>query len=123
MYRSLYGRCLHCQSSDHSARMCEKIYFKKGSCCVTCGFPQRAFEEEIHGNVTTGECEEGMRDVMKGVCWSVYRTKELKNRWFRKMELKEMNEKEFMKWMTRMDESGEMNNGCRVTLEVWRDRN
>lgn len=88
---------------------------------MSCGFPQRAFGEEIHGDGKSGECIEGIRDIMKGICWSIYRDESLKRKWFEKLGLNEMNEKEFKKWMTRIDGSGEMVNGCRMCLEVWRE--
>src|SRR5579862_7934122 len=68
----MFGKCLYCQSKEHQGRDCKKIVFRKGSCCVSCGFPQKAFGESIHEDVRTGECEEGMRDIMKGICWGVY---------------------------------------------------
>ena len=123
-YRNMFGKCLYCQSKEHQGRDCKKIVFRKGSCCVSCGFPQKAFGESIHGDVRTGECEEGMRDIMKGICWGVYREKRSEMRVFEELGIKEdINEEEFKKWISEMDVSGEMNNGCRMVLEVWRSRN
>jgi len=123
-YRNMFGKCLYCQSKEHQGRDCKKIVFRKGSCCVSCGFPQKAFGENIHGDVRTGECEKGMRDIMKGICWGVYREKRNEMRVFEELGIKEdINEEEFKKWISEMDVSGEMNNGCRMVLEVWRSRN
>ena len=92
----MFGKCLYCQSKEHQGRDCKKIVFRKGSCCVSCGFPQKAFGENIHGDVRTGECEKGMRDIMKGICWGVYREKRNEMRVFEELGIKEdMNEEEF----------------------------
>jgi len=48
---------------------------------MTCGLPQIAFGESVHGNRETGECEEGMKDLIKGCCWAIYRDNHLKNKY------------------------------------------
>jgi len=119
----MFGKCLYCQSIKHQGKDCKKIVFRKGSCCVSCGFPQVAFGESIHGDVRTGECEQGMRDLMKGICWGLYREKRNERDVFNKLGIDEdISEEEFKKWISEMDISGEMNNGCRMILEVWKSR-
>src|SRR2546421_12388375 len=87
--RNMFGKCLYCQSKGHQGRECKKIVFRKGSCCVSCGFPQKAFGEVIHGDVRTGECEEGIRDIMKGICWGIYREKRADSGLFKRLGIKE----------------------------------
>ena len=118
----MVGLCLLCQGRDHMMRDCQRQNIRKGFCCVSCGFPQQCFGEEIHGNVMTGECEEGMKDLMKGVCWRVFRVKELKEKYLEEKGIKIDKEEEYKKWIVDLDTSGEMINGCRLMLNVWRDR-
>ena len=50
---------------------------------MNCGLPQRAFGDEIHGNVESGKCEDGLRDLMKGICWKVFRDDELNRKYLK----------------------------------------
>jgi len=101
---------------------CKKEKVKKGICCTSCGLPQRLFGEEIHGDVLTGECKDGLRDLMKGICWRVYRVRELKDKYLGGVGDEIRNEEDYKKWLNRLDTSGEMINGCRLMLNIWRER-
>jgi len=101
-------------------RQCSKPIFKKGSCCVSCGFPQMAFKEAVHGDVKTGECEAGLQDAMKGAVWRVWRDPELRLKYLKGYERETRTEEEFKAWLTRLDETGEFVNGCRLMLEVYK---
>ena len=121
MLRNMFRRCLLCQSSKHSMRDCKKPVFRKGSCCVSCGFPQKAFHEVIHGNVETGECEQGLGDAMKGAVWRIWRDEELREKYLKEYESEVETEDKFREWITRLDETGEFINGCRLMLIVYKD--
>jgi len=86
---------------------------------MTCGLPQMAFNEIIHGNIQTGECEEGLRDIVKGICWGIFRDEHLREKYL--TAIFDVDEKDFKEWMKEMDESMEMTNGVRLMLTVWRD--
>jgi hypothetical protein len=79
------------------------------------------FGEHIHGNVLSVECEVGFRDVMKGVCWRVFRLEELKEKYLLRKGVR-CDEDGYKRWIIGLDTSGEMTNGCRLVLDVWRDR-
>jgi hypothetical protein len=115
-------RCLFRQSEQHSARDCIKERFQRGSCCWTCGLPQKAYGKEIHGDVRTGECKAGLRDVVRGGCWSLYRSERWLRRWFESRRLEWKGEEEFRDWIAELEEEGEVINGVRIILEAWRDK-
>ena len=119
-YRYMVGLCLHCQSGKHVGRECEKVRFKRGSCCYTCGLPQRAYGKDIHGNVRTGECEEGLRDIVRGGCWGCILG--VRNGYVCGGEWRDWMDgmKESLKMDWRVEESGEMVNGAQLMMEVWR---
>jgi hypothetical protein len=120
-YSYIVGICFLCQNEKHAMRSCKRIDFSKSQCCVTCGFPQRFFDEKIHGDMRTGECELGFRDLMKGLCWRVYRVAELREKYLSGVKNIE-KELDYKGWLSLMDTSGEMVNGCRLMLNVWRSR-
>lgn len=122
IYRYMVGLCLFCQSKEHSGRDCEKSRFKRGSCCFKCGLPQRAYGKDIHGDVRTGECEEGLRDIVGGGCWVLYGGESWLRRWFEGRGLEWKREDEYREWISSTEEEGEMINGVRVILEAWRDK-
>jgi hypothetical protein len=99
---------------------CQKVIIKRGACCMSCGLPQKAFGEHIHGNVYSGECEYGLRDIMKGICWKIFREDGLREKYI--PEFGKGEEDRFKGWLFEMDISGEMINGCRMMLNVWRER-
>ncbi|TMI78936.1 MAG: hypothetical protein E6H10_16205 [Bacteroidetes bacterium] len=78
-----------------------------------------AFNEIIHGNIQTGECEEGLKDMVKGICWGIFRDEHLREKYL--TAIFGVDEKEFKEWMKEMDESMEIINGVRLMLTVWRD--
>jgi hypothetical protein len=117
----MVGLCLLCQGKGHGLRDCRRVDFRKGSCCVSCGFPQTAFKERIHGNKMTGECESGLRDLMKGACWGVFRDVKLKEKYLSGIGAEVDSEEGYKKWLVKLDTSGEMINGCRLMLDIWRD--
>src|SRR5579859_6023527 len=116
----MVGLCLGCQSSRHGVRECEKVRYNKGLCCYRCGLPQRAFGEHIHGDADTGECEAGLEDVMKGICWRVFRDSILQERYLGDEIKWDRTEEWFRRWIAGADMSGEMTNGCKLMLRVWR---
>jgi hypothetical protein len=95
------------------------VDFRYGSCCVTCGLPQMAFGENIHGNIETGECEEGLKDLVKGCCWGIFRDQGLREKYL--VNVFNGDERRFKDWMKEMDESREMTNGVSLMLMVWRE--
>jgi len=119
----MYEHCLFCQSEEHAARDCQKVNFERGSCCYTCGLPQKAYGKDIHGKVMTGECEEGLRYVVRGGCWALYRSERWLKVWFESRGYEWKNESQFEHWFGKLEEEGEMINGVRVILEAWRDKN
>lgn len=116
------GLCLFCQSSDHTMRSCKKTMFKVGSCCYTCGLPQNAYNEYIHGNSMIGECSDGLRDLVKGVCWYVFRDEELREKYLGKLCREDIGMKGFRRWLGERSGDYELVNGVRLMLRVWRDR-
>jgi len=46
----------------------------------------------------------------------------LRWRYLRGLKEKEMAEKGFKRWIGRLDEGGEMVNGVRLMVDVWKDR-
>src|SRR5437762_1764359 len=119
----MFGLCLFCQSKEHNARNCQKASFKRGSCCFTCGLPQKAHGKDIHGKVMTGECEEGLLYVVRGGCWALYRSEKWLKRWLESQGHGWKDEREFEDWFVKLEEEGEMINGVRALLEAWRDKN
>jgi len=118
--RLLYGKCLYCQSPDHPARSCTKLEFKKG-CCYKCGFPHKAWGLEIHGDMRTAACENGLRDLVKGGCWRLYRDETWLRVWMQKQGMRWKDEGEFKAWIQGMEVEGEILNGVRLILEAWRE--
>lgn len=88
---------------------------------MSCGFPQKAFHEVIHGDVTTGECDVGLKDAMKGACWRIWRDKELRSKYLKDYEREIGTEEQFREWIARLDETGEFVNGCRLMLIAYKD--
>jgi len=119
----MIGLCLHCQSREHVGRDCKKIKFMRASCCFKCGFPQKAYGEDIHGNVRTGECEIGLRDIISGGCWVIYREEKWLKNYFLNKKILWKNEEEYLDWLGRLEFGGEMVNGVRIILECWREKN
>lgn len=116
------GRCLHCQGDDHRLAECIKTVFRRGTCCYSCGLPSRAYGEEIHRNIRTGECEAGLRDVIKGSIWCLYRSERWLRTWFRKEGLEWMGYEEFKEWSAVREGDGEVINGVRLAIAAWRDK-
>ena len=81
--KDMINLCLICHSKEHKFKQCKKMQFRNGNCCFTCGFPQTAYGEPIHGNFETGECkdEEELRDIIPCICWQVFRNIELKKKY------------------------------------------
>ena len=77
----------------------------------------------IHGNRETGECEEGLRDIVKGVCWRVLRNECLRKKYLEKMGLKSEidGDESYGRWLAGLDEGGEMVNAVRLCLNVWKE--
>jgi hypothetical protein len=98
-----------------------KVMFKKGRCCLSCGFGQKAFKEVIDGDVVTGEYESGLKDGMKGGCWRIWRSAELGEKYLFDCLDECRSLEQFKVWLGRMDLSREMINGCRVMLRVYVD--
>jgi len=118
--RYVWMFCLRCQSGKHGMNDCMKVNYRKGSCCTSCGFPQQLFSENIHGNVETGECEKGLRDLIKRGCWRVFRDDKLREKYLENSGIEMETEEDYMKWLVRLYESGDMINGCRLMLMIWR---
>ena len=123
-YREMLNVCLGCQSTAHAFAECQRrLDFRAGHCCYTCGLPQKLYEEVIHGVVETGECQNGLIDLMKGICWRVFRVRELREKYLRRIGGLRWTEVEFRSWLQSLDLRGEMLNGTRLMLNVWRDKN
>jgi hypothetical protein len=108
---------------EHAFNGCKRVDFNDGDCCHTCGLPQKVYQEIIHGNIELGECENGLRDLMKGICWRVFREDELRWKYLSDVGGLYWTEDEFKHWLVRLDLRGEMINGTRLMLNVWRDKN
>jgi len=119
--RNMTGLCFKCQG-NHRRESCEVVLYKDGTCCFSCGLPQRVYGEVIHGNRETGGCEDGLYHLMRGVCWRVYRTPELKRKYLMSVWREVESEMKFKEWLTRSDGSGEILNGCRLMFNVWKER-
>lgn len=78
-----------------------------------------AFSESIHGDVATGECEEGLKDMVKGACWGIFRDSHLREKYL--MNTFDGNEDDFKKWIAELDESREIINGVKLILTAWRE--
>ena len=117
-YREVGTRCHRCLSEEHD-NTCERINFKTKRCCYTCGLPQKLFGEHIHGDTMTGECGESISSLIRGISWYIYRDEELRSQY---IEEKFENDGKFREWLVRMDETGEILNGCRLLMNVWKDR-
>jgi hypothetical protein len=118
----MIGLCLFCQSCDHVMKECKKTIFKKGICCFHCGLPQRAYGEFIHGDVMTGSCWEGLRDLVKGVCWYVFRDIDYREKYLRDLGVEERRMEGFKRWIGELADDGEIINGVKLMLNIWRDR-
>lgn len=59
----------------------------------------------------TGECEEGLRDLVKGVCWYVFRDVELREKYMNELLLLELGVVGFRKWMGKLLGDYELVNG------------
>lgn len=93
--------------------------YKKGFSCYTCGLPQRLYGEHIHGNVATGNCDLDLYHHLKIVCWIVYWRENLREKY---LGGDIGGPDDFREWIGDRDEVEEMINGCRLMLNVWRDR-
>lgn len=110
------GKCLRCQSRDHSVNDCKNAIYRGGNCCWKCGLPQRLGGSYIHGDMSIGACEEGWRDKMFPLCYYLWR----KSGWKERLSAHfrgEWNEDEFREWICRVDRG--MTNGVRVMLWAW----
>jgi len=114
--RIMPGKCLRCQSGDHSTNGCKNVIYRGGNCCWKCGLPQRLGGSYIHGDMSIGVCEEGWRDKMFPLCYYLWR----KNGWKERLSAhfrQEWNEDEFREWICRVDKG--ITNGVRVMLWAW----
>ena len=114
--REMPGKCIRCQSRDHSLRGCMNVRYRGGYCCYKCGLPQRLAGVHIHREISAGTCEEGYMDKMLPLCWYLWR----KMSWKRRLEAHfrgEWLEDEFREWICKVDRG--LTNGVRVMLWVW----
>jgi len=110
------GKCIRCQSRDHSVRDCVQVRYTDGNCCWKCGLPQKLGRVHIHGEMSIGACETGYTDKMFSLCWYLWR----KTSWKRILEAhfrQEWSEDEFREWICRIDRG--ITNGVRVMLWAW----
>ena len=117
--RGREGLCKGCLSPEH--RQCATVRFNqaKGSCCYTCGLPQRLYGEYIHGDMDTGACIGGLYYVTRCICWYIYRDDELN---WEYIEENITTEDEFREWLRKPDDTREMLNASRLTLSIWKAR-
>lgn len=120
--RFMTGLCLHCQRRGHRVIDCQKEDFIHGTCCFWCGLPCRAYGEEIHGVMATAECEEGLRDIIVGSYWHLYRNEGWISLWFSESGLGWMSEDEFKEWVVRKEGEFDIVNGVRLVIAAWRDK-
>jgi len=66
--KEMPGKCIRCQSRDHSLRDCMNVRYKGGYCCYKCGLPQRLGGVHVHGEISVEACEEGYMDKMLPLC-------------------------------------------------------
>jgi helicase-like protein len=112
------GKCLRCQSKDHSIEECVNVTYTGGNCCWKCGLPQRLGRSYIHGEMSIGACEEGYRDRMWPLCWYLWR----KMSWKARLQAhfrREWTEDEYRGWICRIDRG--ITNGVRVMLWIWNE--
>ena len=60
--------CLYYQNCDHDMKKYKKILMRIESYYFIYEFSQRDYEEFIHGDIIERDCENGLRDLMKGIC-------------------------------------------------------
>jgi hypothetical protein len=86
--------------------------------------PQKAYGKDIHGNVRTGECSDGqgLRDIVRGGCWALYRSETWSRGWLLKEGWEWMSEEEYREWIGEMEFEGEITHGVRMILSAWRDK-
>ena len=114
--KEMQGKCIRCQSRDHSVRDCVDVRYTGGNCCWKCGLPQKLGRVHIHGEMSIGACETGYMDKMLSLCWYLWR----KTSWKRRLEVhfrQEWSEDEFREWICRIDRG--ITNGVRVMLWAW----
>jgi hypothetical protein len=68
----------------------------------------------------TAACEDGLRDIVKGGLWYLYRSGTWLREWFESRGQGWMDEAKFKSWAETKEEEGEIVNGVRVVLEAWR---
>jgi hypothetical protein len=96
------------------------LQFKLGV-CFKCWLPHQAWGLDIHGDIKTAACEDGLRDLVKGGCWRLFRDETWLREWMQKRGMSWKEETEFKSWIEDREEEGEILNGVRVVLEAWRD--
>jgi len=110
------GKCLRCQSRDHSIEKCVNVTYTGGNCCWKCGLPQRLGKSYIHGEMSIGACEEGYEDKMWPLCWYLWRNMS----WKAQLQAhfrRQWSEDEFREWICRIERG--ITNGVRVMLWAW----
>ena len=101
--RHMRNNCWRCLDEGHMTSRCgfhQSLRFESG-CCYKCGFPQMLWGMEIHGDGRRGICDrEKLKDKLNVIGWLCWRDLYWRSRIVERfMELRNMNEEGFMKWM------------------------
>jgi hypothetical protein len=116
--KEMPGKCIRCQSRDHSVRDCVQVRYTGGNCCWKCGLPQKLGRIHIHGEMSIGACEIGYMDKMFPLCWYLWR----KTSWKGRLEAhfrQEWSEDGFREWICKIDRG--LSNGVKVMLWLWNE--
>jgi hypothetical protein len=64
----------------------------------------------------------GLRDIVRGGCWGLYRSERWLREWLNGQNIEWMSEEEFREWIGVMEFEGEITHGVRLILCAWRDK-
>ena len=59
---------LYYQNYNYDIKKYKKILMRIESCCFIYELPQRDYEKFIHEDIAVKDCENELRDLMKGIC-------------------------------------------------------
>ena len=63
-----------------------------------------------------------LRDLMKEICWFIFRDFELREKYLNELSSDDMNVNEFRRWLECLEENYEIVNEIKLMLRIWRNR-